>query len=219
MLVQQRTIADKASISGVGLHTGYESTINFLPAPENHGITFRRSDVGGNPEIPALADYVVDVSRGTTLGIGDIKVHTVEHVLAALAGLEIDNVIVELDAAEPPVGDGSAMPFVEVLQKAGFAAQDAPKDYLIIDQTVEYLDEKKEAQMVALPLDDFRVTIMIDYKNPALGSQHTGLFSLEDEFVKDFASARTFCFLNLGLLRKDQSSLLITVGFRLEFRL
>ncbi len=204
MLVQQRTIADKASISGVGLHTGYESTINFLPASENHGITFRRSDVGGNPEIPALADYVVDVSRGTTLGIGDIKVHTVEHVLAALAGLEIDNVIVELDAAEPPVGDGSAMPFVEVLQKAGFAAQDAPKDYLIIDQTVEYLDEKKEAQMVALPLDDFRVTIMIDYKNPALGSQHTGLFSLEDEFVKDFASARTFCFLKEVEMLREQ---------------
>jgi UDP-3-O-[3-hydroxymyristoyl] N-acetylglucosamine deacetylase/3-hydroxyacyl-[acyl-carrier-protein] dehydratase len=195
MLVQQRTISKSVSYSGVGLHTGYQSTVTFLPAAENRGIVFRRVDVGGKPEIPALADYVVDVSRGTTIGIGDVKVHTVEHVLAAIVGLEIDNIIVEVDAPEPPVGDGSAKPFVEALMEAGFTSQDAPKDYLIIDQTVEYLDEKKEVQMVALPLDDFRATIMIDYKNPALGSQHTGMFSLEDEFVKDFSSARTFCFL------------------------
>ncbi len=204
MLVQQRTIANRVSISGVGLHTGCESTITFLPAPENHGIVFRRTDVGGNPEIPALADFVVDVSRGTTLGIGDVKVHTVEHVLAAVAGLEIDNVTIDLDAAEPPVGDGSSKPFVEALMKTGFTVQDAPKDYLIIDQTVEYLDEKKEVQMVALPLDDFRVTIMIDYRNPALGSQHTGLFSLESEFVSEFSSARTFCFLKeVEMLREE----------------
>ncbi len=204
MLVQQRTISNKVSVSGVGLHTGCESTITFLPAPENHGIVFRRTDVGGKPEIPALADYVVDVSRGTTLGIGDVKVHTVEHVLAAVAGLEIDNVMIELDAPEPPVGDGSSKPFVDVLLKAGFTVQDAPKDYLIIDQTVEFLNEKKDVQMVALPLDDFRVTIMIDYKNPALGSQHTGLFSLEDEFVNEFSSARTFCFLKeVEMLREN----------------
>ncbi len=204
MLVQQRTISNKVSISGVGLHTGCESTISFLPAPENHGVVFRRTDVGGNPEIPALADYVVDVSRGTTLGIGDVKVHTVEHVLAAVAGLEIDNLMIEIDAPEPPVGDGSAKPFVEALLGAGFTVQDAPKDYLIIDQTVEYLNEKKDVQMVALPLDDFRATIMIDYKNPALGSQHTGLFSLEDEFVNEFSSARTFCFLKeVEMLREN----------------
>ncbi|MCL5034452.1 MAG: bifunctional UDP-3-O-[3-hydroxymyristoyl] N-acetylglucosamine deacetylase/3-hydroxyacyl-ACP dehydratase [Bacteroidetes bacterium] len=204
MLVQQRTITKKVSLSGVGLHTGCDSTITFLPAPENHGIVFRRTDVGGNPEIPALADFVVDVSRGTTLGIGDVKVHTVEHVLAAVAGLEIDNITIELDAAEPPVGDGSAQPFVEALLSAGFTVQEAPKDYLIIDQTVEYLDEKKEVQMVALPLDDFRVTIMIDYRNPALGSQHTGMFSLEKEFVSEFSSSRTFCFLKeVEMLREN----------------
>jgi UDP-3-O-[3-hydroxymyristoyl] N-acetylglucosamine deacetylase/3-hydroxyacyl-[acyl-carrier-protein] dehydratase len=195
MLVQQRTIQKSVSLSGVGLHTGCRSTMTFLPAPVNTGVIFRRVDLGGKPEIPSLAEYVVDVSRGTTLGIGDVKVHTVEHVLAAIAGLEIDNIIVELDAPEPPVGDGSAKPYVDVLLEAGFETQDAPKDYLIIDQTVEYLNEKAEVQMVALPLDNFRITIMIDYKNPALGSQHTGLFSLEEEFVKDFAAARTFCFL------------------------
>jgi len=204
MLVQQRTISDRVSISGVGLHTGCKSTITFLPAPENHGIIFRRIDVGGKPEIPALADFVVDVSRGTTLGVGDVKVHTVEHVLAAVAGLEIDNVIIELDAPEPPVCDGSAKFFVDVLLNAGFTQQAAPKDYLIIDQTVEYKDDKKDVDMVALPLDDFRATIMIDYKNPALGSQHTGLFSLEKEFVTDFSSARTFCFLKeVEMLREN----------------
>ena len=204
MLVQQRTISNKVSISGIGLHTGCKSTITFLPAPENHGIIFRRTDVGGNPEIPALADFVVDVSRGTTLGIGDVKVHTVEHVLAAVAGLEIDNIIIEVDAPEPPVGDGSAKPFVDVLMNAGFTQQDAAKDYLIIDQTVEYKNEKKDVDMVALPLDDFRATIMIDYKNPALGSQHTGLFSLEEEFVTEFSSARTFCFLKeVEMLREN----------------
>lgn len=204
MLVQQRTISKSVTYSGVGLHTGYDSTVTFLPAPVNHGIVFRRTDVGGKPEIPALADFVVDVSRGTTLGVGDVKVHTVEHVLAAVAGLEIDNVMIEVDAPEPPVGDGSSKAFVDVLLQAGFTVQDAPKDYLIIDQTVEYLDEKKEVQMVALPLDDFRVTLMIDYKNPALGSQHTGLFSLEEEFVKDFSSARTFCFLKeIEMLHKN----------------
>ncbi|MGO9482013.1 MAG: bifunctional UDP-3-O-[3-hydroxymyristoyl] N-acetylglucosamine deacetylase/3-hydroxyacyl-ACP dehydratase [Candidatus Kryptoniota bacterium] len=204
MLVQQRTISNKVSISGTGLHTGCESTLTFLPAPENHGIIFRRTDVGGKPEIPALADLVVDVSRGTTLGIGDVKVHTVEHVLAAVAGLEIDNIMIEIDAPEPPVGDGSAKPFVQVLVNAGFTQQDAPKDYLIIDQTVEYKNEQKDVDMVALPLDDFRATIMIDYKNPALGSQHTGLFSLEKEFIEEFSSARTFCFLKeVEMLREN----------------
>ena len=195
MLVHQRTIKQASSYSGTGLHTGATSTVTFKPAPENSGIRFVRTDLGGSPEIPALVDYVVDVSRGTTLGHGDIKVYTVEHVLAAVAGLEIDNIIIEIDAMEPPVGDGSAMPFVEALQKAGIVQQQAPKDYLIIDRTIQFSDPENEVEIVALPLDDFRMTVMVDYKNPALGSQHTGLFSLEQEFIPDFASSRTFCFL------------------------
>ncbi len=196
MLQKQRTIGKDVSISGIGLHTGTSCTMTFKSAPENHGIKFIRTDLGGNPEIPANVDYVVDISRGTTLGLGDAKVYTVEHVLASIVGLQIDNIKIELTGIEPPVGDGSAMPYVEKLLEAGLVTQDAPKDYLIIDETVMYHDEEKEIDIVALPLDDYRITVMVDYQNPALGSQHSGLFSLEKEFISDFAPSRTFCFLS-----------------------
>ncbi len=196
MLDLQTTIGKAVSISGVGLHTGGSSTMTFKPAPDNYGIKFIRTDLGNKPEIPALVEYVVDVSRGTTLGLGDVKVHTVEHVLAAIAGLQIDNIIIELDNEEPPIGDGSAKPFVDKLFEAGIVKQKTPKDYLIIDKTITYKNEDEQVDIVALPLDGFRMTVMVDYKNPALGSQHTGLFDLEGEFVKDFAPTRTFCFLS-----------------------
>jgi len=208
MLESQRTIAKPVSMSGIGLHTGTSCTMTFKPAPENYGIKFVRVDLGGAPEIPATADNVVDVSRGTTLGIGEAKVHTVEHVLAAIVGLQIDNIIIELDGIEPPVGDGSSVPYVEQLLKADFVQQEAPKDYLIIDQTVTFHNEENQIDIVALPLDDYRATVMVDYQNPALGSQHTGLFDLEKEFITEFAPARTFCFLSeveqladLGLIK------------------
>ncbi|MGA9115494.1 MAG: bifunctional UDP-3-O-[3-hydroxymyristoyl] N-acetylglucosamine deacetylase/3-hydroxyacyl-ACP dehydratase [Bacteroidota bacterium] len=196
MLVQQRTIRKPVSLSGIGLHTGSVCTMTFRPAPTDFGIRFRRVDLGGSPEIPAVVDHVVDVSRGTTIAIGEARVHTVEHVMAALAGLQVDNVLVELDANEPPVGDGSAKPYVDVLLEAGFEMQDAPKDYLIIDKPVEYHNEERQVDIVALPTDDYRITVMVDYHNPALGSQHTGLFDLEKEFVTGFAPCRTFCFLH-----------------------
>ncbi len=191
----QRTIKDKISYSGIGLHTGNETKVTFNPAPEDTGIKFIRTDCDNCPEIPAIIDNVVDISRGTTLGIGEIKIHTVEHVLAAITGLEIDNIIVEVSSNEAPVGDGSALPFVETLLKTDFINQDSYRNYLVIDETISYKDEKNSVEIVALPTDDFRITIMIDYNNPALGSQHTGLFSLEKEFVTEFAPARTFCFL------------------------
>ena len=164
--------------------------MTFKPAPENYGIRFIRTDLGGSPEIPALCDYVVDVSRGTTLAIGEAKVHTVEHVLAAVAGLKIDNIIIELNGIEPPIGDGSASPYVDTLLKAEFVQQTEPRDYLIIDETVMYHNEEKQIDIVALPLDDYRLTILVDYQNPALGSQHTGLFNLEKEFITEFAPAQ-----------------------------
>jgi UDP-3-O-[3-hydroxymyristoyl] N-acetylglucosamine deacetylase/3-hydroxyacyl-[acyl-carrier-protein] dehydratase len=170
--------------------------MTFKPAPENCGIKFVRVDLGGNPEIPAIADNVIDISRGTTIGIGEAKVHTVEHVLASIAGLQIDNIIIELDGMEPPIGDGSALPYVNILLEAGLQQQDAPKDYLIIDETVQYHNEDGQTDIVALPLDSYRVTVMVDYQNPALGSQHSGLFDLEKEFVSEFAPARTFSFLS-----------------------
>ncbi len=196
MFELQRTIKEPVSISGSGLHTGTHCTMTFKPAPVNTGIKFIRSDIGGSPEIPAVAEYVVDISRGTTLGIGDTKVHTVEHVLAALYGLQIDNLIIELDGMEPPVGDGSAMPYVEIIQESGIETQKEPRDYLVIDETVMFHNDEEQVDIVALPLDGYRITVMVDYQNPALGSQHTGLFDLEKEFVKEFAPARTFCFLS-----------------------
>ncbi|OGU37611.1 MAG: UDP-3-O-[3-hydroxymyristoyl] N-acetylglucosamine deacetylase [Ignavibacteria bacterium RIFOXYB2_FULL_35_12] len=196
MLEQQRTIAKSVSMSGIGLHTGTSCTMTFKPSHENTGIKFVRIDLGGSPEIPATSDNVVDISRGTTLGVGEAKVHTVEHVLAAIVGLQIDNITIELDGIEPPVIDGSAKPYVDILQEAGFVQQEAPKDYLIIDETVMYHDEKNQIDIAALPLDGYRISVMVDYQNPALGSQHTGLFDLEKEFVEEFSSARTFCFLS-----------------------
>jgi UDP-3-O-[3-hydroxymyristoyl] N-acetylglucosamine deacetylase/3-hydroxyacyl-[acyl-carrier-protein] dehydratase len=204
MLELQRTIKNPVSISGVGLHTGTSCTMTFKPAPDNTGIKFVRIDLGGNPEIPANADFVVDISRGTTLGLGDAKVFTVEHVLAAVVGLQIDNLIIELDGIEPPVGDGSSLPYVEKLLEAEFVTQETAKDYLVIDQTVEYHNEKEKVDIVALPLDGFRISIMVDYENPALGSQHSGMFDLEKEFTGEFAPARTFCFLSEVEMLVDQ---------------
>ncbi len=196
MLKMQRTLKSPISLSGVGLHTGEPCSLTFKPAPVGHGLQFKRSDIANSPPIPATIDHVVDISRGTILGKDDIRIYTVEHVLAALAGLEIDNALIELTASEPPVGDGSALPFVKVLQKAGIQEQDAPKEYLEIEQTIIYHNEEKGIDLVAVPAPTFRITYMIDYPNPGLGTQYTSLYDLEEEFVKDFAPARTFCFLS-----------------------
>jgi len=196
MLEKQRTIENEVTIQGTGLHTGTNCKITFKPAPENYGIKFIRVDLGDKPEIPATSDYVVDVSRGTTIGIGEARVHTIEHVLAAIVGLQIDNIKIEIDGIEPPVIDGSSLPFVNKLLEAGFVKQDANKDYLIIDETITYKNEDEQVEFVALPSDSYRMTVMVDYQNPALGSQHSGMFDLEKEFITEFAPARTFCFLS-----------------------
>jgi UDP-3-O-[3-hydroxymyristoyl] N-acetylglucosamine deacetylase / 3-hydroxyacyl-[acyl-carrier-protein] dehydratase len=180
----------------VGLHTGNNTTITFKPAPVNTGIVFRRVDIQDSPEVKADVEHVVDISRGTTIGIGDVKIHTVEHVLAAISGLEIDNVICEVDGNEPPVGDGSSLPFVEVLLKAGLVEQEALRDYLIIDKTITYSDPDRGIDIVVFPSDEFRITFMVDYQNPALGTQYTSMYSLHEEFATEFAAARTFCFLH-----------------------
>ena len=192
----QQTIGRPISLSGVGLHTGVATTLTFKPAPPNSGIRFRRVDLAGGPEIPALVDHVVEVARGTTLSIGGAKIHTVEHVLAALAGLQIDNLIIEVNNIEPPICDGSARPFVDALLEAGVETQDAEREYFVVEETVRHTNESLGVDIVALPTDDYRLTVMIDYQNPVLGSQHTGLFNLEKEFVPDFSDARTFCFLH-----------------------
>ena len=204
MIKKQRTIKSSISYSGIGLHTGEPCSLTFHPAAEGHGILFKRLDIANSPPIPAIIDNVVDISRGTTIGLDDVRIHTVEHVLAALAGMDIDNVLIELTGGEPPVGDGSALPFVEVLQKAGFQEQSAPKEYLEIEKTLIYHNEEKAIDLVVVPAPTFRVTYMVDYRNPALGTQYTSLYDLQEEFVKEFASARTFCFLSEVEALKEQ---------------
>jgi len=184
------------SLSGIGLHTGNKTTITFKPAEPNTGIRFVRKGIEGCPEIPADIEHVVDNFRDTTIGLKDVQIRQVEHVLAAIYGMEIDNVLVEVDSNEPPVGDGSAMPFVQILQKAGIVTQNSPRDYLEIEETITYSEPSKGVDMVVFPSDEFRLTFMVDYQNPALGTQYTSMYSLTDEFVNEFAPARTFCFLH-----------------------
>jgi UDP-3-O-[3-hydroxymyristoyl] N-acetylglucosamine deacetylase/3-hydroxyacyl-[acyl-carrier-protein] dehydratase len=196
MFEKQRTIKREISLSGIGLHTGNTCRMTFKPAPPDHGIRFVRTDLPGNPSVISDIDHVVDISRGTTLQQGEAKVYTVEHVLAAFAGLQLDNMIVELDSNEPPVGDGSAKPFVDKLLEAGLVSQDANKIYLEIDTPMSYSEPDRRVDLVVTPSDDLRITFLIDYPSPALGTQYTTLQDLESEFVEEFAPARTFCFLS-----------------------
>jgi len=196
MLTKQQTIKHEVSYSGVGLHTGNKTKITFKPAPANSGVVFKRMDIPESPVIPADIDHVLDISRGTTIGIGNAKIHTVEHVLASISGLEIDNLICEVEGNEPPVGDGSALPFVEILLKSGLVEQESPRDYLIIDKTITYHEPARGIDIVVFPSDEFRITFMVDYKNPALGTQYTSMYSLHEEFATEFAASRTFCFLS-----------------------
>jgi UDP-3-O-[3-hydroxymyristoyl] N-acetylglucosamine deacetylase/3-hydroxyacyl-[acyl-carrier-protein] dehydratase len=196
MIEEQQTIGQAAGGTGVGLHTGCQSTIIFKPAEVGTGVRFVRTDLPGSPQVPADIDHVVGLDRGTTLQKGEAKVYTVEHVLAAVAGLQLDNLIIELDNIEPPVFDGSSKPFVDLLLQGGIVRQSQPKTYFEIDSPLAYSEPAHAIDIVVVPSDQFRITFLVDYKNPALGTQYTSLVSLEDEFVNDFAPARTFCFLS-----------------------
>jgi UDP-3-O-[3-hydroxymyristoyl] N-acetylglucosamine deacetylase/3-hydroxyacyl-[acyl-carrier-protein] dehydratase len=204
MYKKQRTVKNAISLTGIGLHTGNTCTMTFKPAEPNTGIRFVRTDLADKPWVIADIDHVVDLARGTTLQRGDAKVHTVEHVLASFAGLQLDNVIVELDSNEPPIGDGSAQPYVERLLEAGIVNQDVDKFYLEIDTPMSYSEPDRGVDLVVAPSDDLRITFMIDYKNPALGTQYTTLVDLDKEFVDEFAPARTFCFLSEIEMLKQQ---------------
>ncbi len=195
MIEKQTTIAKPVSISGVGLHTGKEVTLTFYPAHANHGYKFKRVDLEGQPEIPADADLVTDVSRGTTLELNGVKVQTVEHTLAALVGLRIDNVLIELNDSEPPILDGSSIQFIDALETAGIVELETERQYFRIPETIRFYDAKKDVEIVATPYEDYRVTVMIDYKSPVLGTQHASILKL-DEFKDQIASSRTFCFLH-----------------------
>jgi UDP-3-O-[3-hydroxymyristoyl] N-acetylglucosamine deacetylase/3-hydroxyacyl-[acyl-carrier-protein] dehydratase len=192
---RQKTIDRSTRLSGIGLHTGHPADLAFHPAQPNTGIRFRVRVDHSSVEIPALVDYVVEISRGTVLGHKGAKVHTVEHVLAAAVGLGLDNLIIELSADEPPAMDGSAFPFIEALQKAGIVEQDAPREFLEVDKTLSYRNDKDAVDIVVVPSNEFRITYMIDYPHPSVGTQYTSMYSME-EFIREFSMARTFCLLS-----------------------
>jgi UDP-3-O-[3-hydroxymyristoyl] N-acetylglucosamine deacetylase/3-hydroxyacyl-[acyl-carrier-protein] dehydratase len=177
--------------------------MTFVPAKPNHGIKFQRVDLPGSPVIDADCDNVVDVSRGTTLEQSGARISTVEHTLAALVGLEIDNVLIQLDGPECPIMDGSSQQFIGILKDAGTEEQNALRDFFEVQDSIFYRDPSRNVELAALPLDDYRVTVMIDYNSPVLGSQHASLNNIR-QFEKEIASCRTFCFLHeLEMLYKN----------------
>ncbi|MBM3177014.1 MAG: bifunctional UDP-3-O-[3-hydroxymyristoyl] N-acetylglucosamine deacetylase/3-hydroxyacyl-ACP dehydratase [Bacteroidetes bacterium] len=200
---KQHTIKKSVSLSGVGLHTGVQTTMTFLPAKPNHGIKFQRVDLPGSPIIDADCDNVVDVSRGTTIEQSGARVSTIEHCLAACVGLEIDNVLIQLDGPEAPIMDGSSMPFVQALHEAGAEEQNALRDFFEVQDSIFYREASRNVEIAALPLDDYRVTVMVDYNSPVLGSQHASITNIR-QFEQEIASCRTFCFLHeLEMLYKN----------------
>ncbi len=205
MAAYQRTIKSECTISGIGLHTGVGCTVTFKPAEENSGIRFIRTDIERCPIIPAEIDFVGDIARGTTLVKDDLQVHTVEHVLSALSGLGIDNVIVELSAKEPPVMDGSALQFVQVLQDAGIQEQSANRNVLVVDKPISYTDEENDIDMHIMPDDEFRITFMMDYGAIThMGTQLMTVHNMEEDYVKRIAPARTFALFSEVAHLKEQ---------------
>lgn len=193
--MKQTTLRKAVTVSGVGLHTGASVSLTFAPAPVNHWYKFQRTDLEGQPVIEADCELVTDTSRGTTLEKNGVRVSTVEHALAALVGLEIDNVMLQIDGPEMPIMDGSSTPFVELLKEAGIVEQEAEREYFNVPVNIHYNDPQNQVEMVAMPLDDYRATVMVDYNSPVLGSQHATITNLS-EFESQIAPCRTFCFLH-----------------------
>nr|WP_322626165.1 bifunctional UDP-3-O-[3-hydroxymyristoyl] N-acetylglucosamine deacetylase/3-hydroxyacyl-ACP dehydratase [uncultured Flavobacterium sp.] len=194
-MVKQTTIKSEISLKGVGLHTGKEVTMTFKPAPVNNGYTFVRVDLEGQPVIEADANYVVNTQRGTNLEKKGVKIQTSEHVLAAFVGCDVDNVIIELDASEPPIMDGSSKFFVEAIEKVGIEQQDAERNVYVVKEVISYTDENTGSEIIVMPADDYQVTTMVDFGTKVLGTQNATLKSLAD-FKSEIADARTFSFLH-----------------------
>ena len=203
MFERQKTIKEAVTISGRGLHTGRKVNLTYKPAPENHGYKFQRIDLPGKPIIKADIDNVVDTVRGTNIESNGAGVNTVEHVLAAVAGLEIDNVLIELNGPETPIMDGSASSFIEALSKVGKVEQSLERKVFNIKSMVQYSNEANQSELIALPSPGFRLAVMVDYNSPVLGCQHATLDRIQD-FKDEIASSRTFVFLHeLEALLKD----------------
>jgi UDP-3-O-[3-hydroxymyristoyl] N-acetylglucosamine deacetylase / 3-hydroxyacyl-[acyl-carrier-protein] dehydratase len=193
--VLQTTIANKVTLEGVGLHTGKNVVLTFNPAAANTGYVFKRTDLEGEPTIEADVQYVNDTQRGTNLVKNEVKIHTSEHVLSALVGLEIDNCLIELSAPEPPIMDGSSKFFVEALQKAGKVELSEERDEYIVKEIIHYRDEESGSEMTLIPWDNYQVTTMVDFGTKVLGTQNASLEHLND-YVEEISSSRTFSFLH-----------------------
>ena len=192
---KQRTIKKAITVSGTGLHTGLNATLTFKPAPENFGFKFQRIDLPGSPIVNANIDQVVDTARGTTLEENNAKIYTVEHVLAALTGLGIDNILIELDKEEIPIMDGSSKYFIEALLESGILEQNAKREYIKIDEEIIYKNEANKVEIIALPDNQYNIEVEIDYETNVLGRQFAKLNDIS-EFQSEFAPSRTFVFLH-----------------------
>ena len=195
MIDKQKTIKTAFSIEGTGLHTGNKGILTFKPAPVNHGYKFRRTDLENDVLVPADVDYVVDTSRGTSIEYSGVRIDTIEHVLAALAGLEIDNVLLELNQSETPILDGSSYLYCKRLQEAGIVEQDAPRKYFELTSNVTYSNPETKVEITAIPSDEFRISVMIDYDSLVLLPQNAVLNHIR-QFNDEIASCRTFVFLH-----------------------
>jgi len=200
----KKTIAGSISYTGIGLHSGIISTITFKPAGGDDGICFVRVDMPGKPTIPADIDHVVDISRGTTIGIKDASVGTIEHVLAAVKGMDIDNIIIEIDGPEAPVADGSAYPFIQLIKQVGVRQQDSVREYFEFDKPINFSAPEDNVDIVIVPSNELKVTFLIDYNHPYLGTQYTWLPNMT-YFEEEFSKARTFCFINEILYLKEEN--------------
>jgi len=195
MINFQRTINKVGNLEGIGLHTGKKSKLKFVPAVINHGIKFQRIDLDGMPIVDADVNNVIAVERGTTIKQNDATVSTVEHLLAAIVGLQIDNILIQIDGEEIPILDGSSKHFIECLEKCGLKTQDAARKYIEISEKITYNDEENNVEISIYPHNDYRITSMVDYNSEILGSQHYTLNKISN-FKKDISDARTFCFLH-----------------------
>ncbi len=194
MADMQKTLKETAHLSGVGLHTGEKVNIHILPAPENHGFCFQRMDLEGQPKIKADCDLVVSTERGTTLEQNGARVYTTEHLLAALVGTEVDNALIQIDGPEIPIMDGSSSQFVEAIEKVGLIEQAVERNYFELSENIKWEDPEKGIEFLAVPDDHYRITVMVDYKSPVLGTQHSSMYNL-GEFKNEIAPCRTFVFL------------------------
>ena len=194
MSEKQRTVKGIVKVNGIGLHTGLEVNLEIHPAPDNHGYKFQRIDLEGKPIIKADVDHVVSTERGTTLEQNNAKVHTTEHVLAALYGCQVDNALITIDGPEIPIMDGSSLKFVEAIEKVGYEDQNTERTYFELSENIPWEDEEKGIEFLAIPDVNYRLTVMVDYQSPALGTQHASMYHI-GEFKSEISKCRTFVFL------------------------